>query len=79
MTTATDTQTTTKLPPVAGFEFDEKADLEQSPAWFLDATHSVPPWTPLFGWFWINFCRQDRKSTRLNSSHTDISRMPSSA
>ena len=24
-------------------------------------------------------CRQDRKSTRLNSSHTDISRMPSSA
>ena len=30
-----------------------------------------------------NFCRcgflSDRKSTRLNSSHTDISRMPSSA
>ena len=24
-------------------------------------------------------CGQDRKSTRLNSSHTDISRMPSSA
>ena len=24
-------------------------------------------------------CEQDRKSTRLNSSHTDISRMPSSA
>ena len=24
-------------------------------------------------------CRRDRKSTRLNSSHTDISRMPSSA
>ena len=23
--------------------------------------------------------KQDRKSTRLNSSHTDISRMPSSA
>ena len=23
--------------------------------------------------------REDRKSTRLNSSHTDISRMPSSA
>ena len=30
---------------------------EQSPAWFLDGTHSVPPWTPLFGWFWVNFCR----------------------
>ena len=26
-----------------------------------------------------NNCREDRKSTRLNSSHTDISRMPSSA
>ena len=25
------------------------------------------------------FARLDRKSTRLNSSHTDISRMPSSA
>ena len=25
------------------------------------------------------FERRDRKSTRLNSSHTDISRMPSSA
>ena len=49
----------TKMAPhaVPGFEFDEKADLEQSPAWFLDGTHSVPPWTPLFGWFWINFCR----------------------
>jgi len=57
MTTATVVPTTQTLPPVAGFEFDEKADLEQSPAWFLDATHSVPPWTPLFGWFWINFCR----------------------
>ncbi len=42
---------------VPGFEFDEKTDLAQSPAWFLDGTHSVPPWTPLFGWFWINFCR----------------------
>ena len=29
---------------------------------------------------WIDSKRQrDRKSTRLNSSHTDISRMPSSA
>ena len=27
----------------------------------------------------INFLMIDRKSTRLNSSHTDISRMPSSA
>ena len=28
---------------------------------------------------WINAGTTDRKSTRLNSSHTDISRMPSSA
>ena len=42
---------------VPGMEFDEERDLRQSPAWFLDGTHSVPPWTPMFGWFWINFCR----------------------
>jgi phosphohistidine swiveling domain-containing protein len=42
---------------VPGLEFDAERDLEQSPAWFLDGTHSVPPWTPMFGWFWINFCR----------------------
>src|ERR1044072_2995149 len=30
------------------------------------------------GWAWLVLNR-DRKSTRLNSSHTDISRMPSSA
>ena len=33
-----------------------------------------------FGWSWAKSARViDRKSTRLNSSHTDISRMPSSA
>jgi phosphohistidine swiveling domain-containing protein len=42
---------------IPGFDFDPGADLAQSPAWFLDATHSVPPWTPLFGWFWVNLCR----------------------
>jgi pyruvate, water dikinase len=42
---------------VPGLEFDESVDFEISPAWFQDATHSVPPWTPMFGWFWINFCR----------------------
>jgi len=42
---------------VPGLEFDPERDLAQSPVWFLDATHSVPPWTPMFGWFWINFCR----------------------
>ena len=42
---------------VPGLEFDPETDFEQSPAWFLDGTHSIPPWTPMFGWFWINFCR----------------------
>ena len=37
--------------------FDEQADFAESPAWFLDGTHSVPPWTPLFGWSSINDCR----------------------
>ena len=42
---------------VPGFEFDPDSDFKESPAWFLDGTHSVPPWTPMFAWFWINFCR----------------------
>ncbi|MDA8307781.1 MAG: PEP-utilizing enzyme [Deltaproteobacteria bacterium] len=42
---------------VPGLEFDAERDFAQSPAWFLDGTHSVPPWTPMFGWFWVNFCR----------------------
>ncbi|MCL4394351.1 MAG: PEP-utilizing enzyme [Chloroflexi bacterium] len=42
---------------VPAFEFDDKADLERYEYWFLDATHSVPPWTPMFGWFWVHFCR----------------------
>ena len=42
---------------VPAFEFNEEVDLKKHKAWFLDATHSVPPWTPMFGWFWINFCR----------------------
>lgn len=42
---------------VPGLEFDPQHDFAISPAWFLDATHSVPPWTPMFGWFWVNFCR----------------------
>jgi hypothetical protein len=36
---------------VPGLEFDPERDFEQSPAWFLDGTHSVPPWTPK-GWDW---------------------------
>ena len=32
-----------------------------------------------WGWATCETLHLDRKSTRLNSSHTDISRMPSSA
>ncbi|HUJ68936.1 MAG TPA: hypothetical protein VLW86_05410, partial [Syntrophorhabdales bacterium] len=42
---------------VPGLEFEEATDFDISPCWFQDATHSVPPWTPMFGWFWVNFCR----------------------
>ena len=44
---------------------------------FSEISHLVPP----DGLKYIFFSHQDpdRKSTRLNSSHTDISRMPSSA
>lgn len=42
---------------ITAFEFDEKRDLERIPVWFLDGTHSVPPWTPMFAWSWINYCR----------------------
>ena len=34
----------------------------------------------LVGWLWVSFDEsEDRKSTRLNSSHSQQSRMPSSA
>lgn len=42
---------------ITPFEFDEQVDLQKYPIWFLDGTHSVPPWTPMMGWFWINYCR----------------------
>jgi pyruvate,water dikinase len=42
---------------VPAFEFDPERDFKQSPYWFLDSAHSVPAWTPMFGWFWVNLCR----------------------
>lgn len=42
---------------ITPFEFDEQVDLQNFSAWFLDGTHSVPPWTPMFAWSWINYCR----------------------
>lgn len=42
---------------ISVFEFNEKEDFKKHPVWFLDATHSVPPWTPMMGWVWIQCCR----------------------
>ena len=47
--TGKEEQTMKMYDVVPGLEFDPEKDLAQSPAWFLDATHSVPPWTPMFG------------------------------
>jgi pyruvate,water dikinase len=39
-----------------GFDFIEEIDLPAMHSWFFDGTHSVPPWTHLYGWFWCNYC-----------------------
>ncbi len=41
---------------VPGYDFIEEIDLPEMHSWFLDGTHSIPPWTPLYGWFWIRYC-----------------------
>lgn len=41
-----------------GAEFLEDVFLTpQLPVWFLDGTHSMPPWTPMFSWFWCGASR----------------------
>ena len=40
---------------VPGYDFDEEIDVPAMHSWFLDATHCVPPWTPLFSWFWNRY------------------------
>ena len=54
---------------------DIEALVEHAAAGRLDLSKSITDRRPLED---LNDCL-DRKSTRLNSSHTDISRMPSSA
>ncbi len=44
-----------------GYDMIEEVDVPAMHSWFLDATHSVPPWTPLYGWFWIRFCSHGLK------------------
>ena len=39
-----------------GYDLIEEVDLPAMHSWFLDGTHSVPPWTPLYGWYWIRYC-----------------------
>ena len=45
-----------------GFEFIDDVDIPELHSWFLDGTHSVPPWTPLFGWYWVNYCPHGTKA-----------------
>jgi phosphohistidine swiveling domain-containing protein len=39
-----------------GFDFIEEIDLKEMNSFFLDGGHSIPPWTPLFSWFWNRGC-----------------------
>lgn len=35
-------------------DFDPELDFQATPIWLLDISHCVPPWTPLFAWYWGN-------------------------
>ena len=37
-------------------DFDEEIDMEATGIWVQDSSHSVPPWTPLFAWYWGSLC-----------------------
>ena len=44
-----------------GFDFIDEVDIPGFHSWFLDGTHTVPPWTHLYGWFWCNYCPHGTK------------------
>jgi phosphohistidine swiveling domain-containing protein len=46
---------------VPGYDFIKEIDIPKMHSWFLDGTHSVPPWTPLYGWFWVRYCSHGTK------------------
>jgi pyruvate, water dikinase len=46
---------------VPGYDLIEEVDVPAWHSWFLDGTHSVPPWTPLYGYFWMRFCSHGTK------------------
>jgi pyruvate,water dikinase len=55
-------KTPTKLwDEVPGFDLNEEVDLPEMHSWFLDGTHSDPPLTPLYGYYWIKFCSHGLK------------------
>jgi pyruvate, water dikinase len=37
-------------------DFDPEFDFSVTPIWVWDSSHSNPPWTPLFAWYWGNLC-----------------------
>ncbi|KPJ52885.1 MAG: hypothetical protein AMJ37_02145 [Dehalococcoidia bacterium DG_18] len=39
-----------------GIDWDPEVDLKEIPSWFLDGTHSIPAWTPMFAYFWNRLC-----------------------
>ena len=46
---------------------------------YTNGSSPLPEMGPNLAKAWLKFQRRDRKSTRLNSSHIQKSRMPSSA
>lgn len=44
-----------------GFDFIDEVDIPERHTWFHDGTHCVPPWTPLYGWYWVNYCPHGTK------------------
>ena len=52
-----------------GYDLIEEVDLPEMHSWFLDGTHSVPAWTPLFGYYWIRYCSHGLKAC---ASHFSI-------
>jgi phosphohistidine swiveling domain-containing protein len=51
-----------------GYDLIEELDVPEMHSWFLAATHCVPPWTPLFGWYFIRFCSHGTKTAAAELS-----------
>ena len=69
---------------IAGSAYASTSDPFRAAVWIFLAAHGVPfnlqiPPGAVAGWLTYLPIGADRKSTRLNSSHIPLSRMPSSA